>query len=109
MPGRRHQHSHIERKLVGTALLEELSLEEHAGPLAELNNGTGHALVPEGKMRRCTQRDGLEVLHMPNPVRPLGAGVLTGHDIAAQIESNSIFAIHPTVLAEGVDSRQILP
>ena len=35
----RHHDPHIEGKLVGAALLEELPLEEHAGPLAELNDG----------------------------------------------------------------------
>ncbi len=39
MPYGRHHDPHIEGKLVGAGLLEELTLEEHAGPLAELNNG----------------------------------------------------------------------
>ena len=39
MPDSRHQDPHIKRKLVGTALLKELALEEHAGALAELHNG----------------------------------------------------------------------
>ena len=39
MPDGRHHDPHIEGKLVGAALLEELPLEEHAGPLAELNDG----------------------------------------------------------------------
>ncbi len=38
MPDRRHHYPHIEGKLIGTALLEELPVEEHAGPLAELND-----------------------------------------------------------------------
>jgi hypothetical protein len=38
MPDRGHHDPHIEGKLVGTALLEELPLQEHAGSLAELND-----------------------------------------------------------------------
>ena len=38
MPDGRHHDPHIEGKLVGTALLEELPLKEHAGPFAELND-----------------------------------------------------------------------
>lgn len=39
MPHRRHHDPHVKGELVGTALLKELALEEHAGPLAELNDG----------------------------------------------------------------------
>ena len=39
MPYCRHHDPHIEGELVGAALLEEVPLEEHAGSLAELNNG----------------------------------------------------------------------
>lgn len=59
MPDRRHHDPHIEGKLVGAALLEELAFEEHAGPLAELNDRARHALVSEGKMRRGIESDGV--------------------------------------------------
>ena len=36
--GPRHDR-HVKSKLVGAALHKELPLKEHAGPLAELNNG----------------------------------------------------------------------
>ena len=39
MPDGRHHDPHVKGELVGTALLKELALEEHAGPLAELHNG----------------------------------------------------------------------
>lgn len=39
MPDGGHQYPRIECELVGAALLEELPLEEHAGSLAELNDG----------------------------------------------------------------------
>ena len=38
MPDGCHHDPHIEGKLVGAALLEEFSLEEHAGSFAELND-----------------------------------------------------------------------
>lgn len=46
MPDRRHHDPHVEGKLIRTGLLEELPLEEHAGSLAELNNGAFHAFLP---------------------------------------------------------------
>lgn len=39
MPDGCHHYPHIEGKLIGAALLEELALEEHARSLAELNDG----------------------------------------------------------------------
>ena len=39
MPDGDHHDPHIEGKLVGAALLEELPLEEHARPLAKLHDG----------------------------------------------------------------------
>lgn len=39
MPDGGHHDPHVERELVGTALLEKLPVEEHAGPLAELKDG----------------------------------------------------------------------
>ena len=39
MPNGRHHDPHIEGKLVGAALLEEVPFKKHAGPLAELNDG----------------------------------------------------------------------
>lgn len=39
MPDGCHHDAHVEGKLVGAALLEEIPLKEHAGPLAELNDG----------------------------------------------------------------------
>jgi transposase len=53
MPDGRHHDPHIEGKLVGAGLCEEVALKEHAGPFAELNHWTGHAFRAEGKMRRC--------------------------------------------------------
>ena len=39
IPDRRHHDPHVKGELVGTALLKELALEEHAGPLTKLHNG----------------------------------------------------------------------
>ena len=39
MPDSRHHDAEVEGELVGAALLEEIPLEEHAGSLAELNDG----------------------------------------------------------------------
>ena len=38
MPDGSHHDAEVKGKLVGAALLEELPLEEHAGPFAELND-----------------------------------------------------------------------
>lgn len=46
MPNCRHHDPHVECELIGAALLEELAFEEHAGSLAELNDGAGHAAGP---------------------------------------------------------------
>ena len=51
MPDRRHHDPNIECKLFGKALLAEVPLEEHAKPLAEMSDRTGHAFLLEGKMR----------------------------------------------------------
>jgi hypothetical protein len=39
MPHGRRNDPHVKRKLISTALLEELAFEEHAKAFAELNNG----------------------------------------------------------------------
>lgn len=39
MPNSRHHDAEVEGELIGAALLEEFPLQEHAGPLAELNDG----------------------------------------------------------------------
>lgn len=103
MPHSRHHDPHIKRKLISTALREEVPFEEHAGPLAELNDGAGHALGAERKMRRGVERDGIEVSDMADLMRALGTGVLAGHDIAAQIDGDGVFAIHPTFLTQRLD------
>jgi len=109
MPDRRHHDSDVEGELIRTGLLEELPVEEHAGPLAELNDRACHAFLPKGKMRRGVECNVIKFCDLTNLLHALRTGILAGHDVPALIESNSIFAIHPTVLAEGVDSRQILP
>lgn len=38
MPDGSHHDPHVKRKLIRTGLLEELPVEEHAGPFAELND-----------------------------------------------------------------------
>ena len=40
---------------------------------------------------------------MPNLVHALRPGVLTGHNVPAQIDSDGVGAVHPAFLAEGVD------
>ncbi len=108
MPDGRHHDPHIEGKLVGAALLEEVPFEEHAGPFTELNDGACHAFVSESKMRRGVERDGVEVSDVTNLVHALGAGVLTGHDIAAQVDDEVVRAVHATFLAEGLDGPPAL-
>ena len=103
MPDRRHHDPHIEGELIRTALLEKLSLEEHAGPLAELNNGACHAFLAEGKMRRGVERDGVKLGDMANLVRALCTGVLTGHHVPAQVDGDGVGTVHPAFLAEGFD------
>ena len=98
MPHRRHQHPHVKCKLIGAALLEELPLEEHAGALAELDDGAGHAFLPEGKMRRGIERDILEGRNMTDLVHAVGSGVLAGHDVAAEIHCDGVFSVHPAFL-----------
>ena len=103
MPDGRHHDPHIEGKLVGAGLCEEVTLKEHAGPFAELNNRAGHAFGPEGKMRRCIERDGVEVRDMADLVSPFCADVLTSHDIAAQVDGDGVRAVHAAFLAQGLD------
>jgi hypothetical protein len=103
MPDGRHHDPHIEGELIRAGLCEEVPLKEHAGPFAELNNRTGHAFGPEGKMRRGIEYDGVEVCDMADLVRTLGAGVLAGHDIAAQVDGDGVRAVHPAFLAKGLD------
>jgi hypothetical protein len=108
MPDRRHHYTEVKRKLIGTALLEELPLKEHAGPLAELNDGACHAFLPERKMRRDVEGYRVEVGDMANFVRPLGPCVLTGHDIAAQVDGYGVRAVHAALLAKGLDGPPAL-
>ena len=103
MPDGRHHDPHIEGKLIRAGLCEEVALKEHAGPFAELNNRTGHAFRPEGEVRRSVEGDGIEVRDIADFVRPLGAGVLTGHDIAAQVDGDGVWAVHAAFLAQGLD------
>jgi hypothetical protein len=99
----RHHDPHVERKLVRTGLREDVALEEHAGPFAKLNDWAGHALWPEGKMRRGVEGDGIKLRHMANFVRAFRASVLTSHDIAAQVDGNSILTVHPALQAQCLD------
>ena len=108
MPDGRHHDPHIEGKLVGAGLCEEVTLKEHAGPFAELNNRAGHAFGPEGKMRRCIERDGVEVRDMADLVSPFCADVLTSHDIAAQVDGDGVRAVHAAFLAKGLDGPPAL-
>jgi hypothetical protein len=103
MPDGCHHDPHIEGKLIGAGLCKEIALEEHAGSLAELDNRAGHAFGPEGKMGGSIQRNFIKRVYMANFMRALGAGILAGHDIAAQIDGDSIFAVHTAFLAKGFD------
>lgn len=105
MPDRRHHDPHVERKLVGAALLEEVPLEEHAGPLAELNDRACHAFLPKRKVCRGVERDGIKVGNMTDLVHPLRPGVLAGHDVPAQIDGDGVGAVHSAFLAKGLDGR----
>ena len=87
----RHHDPHIKRKLVGAALLEEVALEEHAGSFAELDDGARHALVSEGKMRRGSECDRINVINMADLVLTLRPCVLAGNDVAAQINGDRVF------------------
>jgi hypothetical protein len=57
MPDSRHHDPHIEGELIGAGLPEEHTFEEHAGSLADLNDGSCPAVLPEGKMRCGIERD----------------------------------------------------
>ena len=108
MPHGRHQHPHIKRKLIRTTLLEEVPLEEHARSLAELDDRAGHTFLPEGKMRRGIERDGVKVCDVTNLVISLCPGVLAGHDVPAQVDGDGVGAVHPAFLAEGLDGPPTL-
>jgi hypothetical protein len=108
MPDRRHHDPEVEGKLIRAGLCKELPFKKHAGPFTKLNNRTGHAFRPEGKMRRSIKGDRIEVGGMADFVGPFGTGVLAGHDIAAQVDCNGVRAIHPTFLAEGFDGPPAL-
>ena len=103
MPDSRHNDPHIKCKLIGAGLCEKVALKEHAGPFAELDNWAGHAFGAEGKMGGSVQRNFIKRFYMANFMRALGAGVLAGHDIAAQIDGDCVFAVHPAFLAKGFD------
>jgi hypothetical protein len=59
-------------------------------------------------MRRSVERDSIEVSNMPNLVHPLRPGVLTGHDVAAQIDGNCILTVHAAFLAKSFDGTAAL-
>ena len=99
MPDCRHHDPHIEGKLIRAGLCEEVAFKEHAGPFAELNDRADHAFRPEGEVRRSVEGDGIEVRDMADLVRALGAGVLTGHDIAAKVDRDGVGAVHAAFLA----------
>jgi len=103
MPDSRHHDPHIKCKLIGAGLCEEVAFKEHAGPFAELDNRARHAFGPEGKMGGGVERNLVKRFYMANLVRALGAGVLAGHDIAAQIDGDGVFAVHTAFLAKGLD------
>ena len=105
--GRRHD-THIEVKLIRAGLCEEVALKEHAGPFAELNDGASHAFWPEGEVRRRVEGDGVEVRDMADLVRTFRTRVLTGHDIAAQIDGDGVGAVHAAFLAESLDGPAAL-
>ena len=54
-------------------------------------------------MRRGIERDGVEISDMADLMGPLSASVLTGHNIAAQINGNSVLAVHAAFLAKGLN------
>ena len=54
-------------------------------------------------MRRSVESDGVKVSDMADLMRPLSTSVLAGHDIAAQIDGDGVFAIHPTFLTQRLD------
>jgi hypothetical protein len=59
-------------------------------------------------MRRGVERDGVKIDDMPNLVGPLCAGVLTGHDVPAQVDGDGVGAVHPAFLAEGLNGPPAL-
>lgn len=59
-------------------------------------------------MRRGVERDGVKVCDMPNLVHPLRPCVLTGHDVPAQVDGDGVWAVHPALLAKGVDGSPSL-
>ena len=107
MPHSRHHDPHIEGKLVGAGLCEEVALEKHAGPLAELNNRASHAFRPEGEVRRGIKGDGIEIRYMADLVRALGSGVLAGRGIAAQVDRDGVGALHGELLVAGLDGKPL--
>ena len=54
-------------------------------------------------MRRGIERDGVKVSEVADLVRPLSPGVLTGHDVPAQVDGDGVGTVHPAFLAEGFD------
>ena len=105
MPDGRHHDPHIEGKLIRAGMCEEVVLKEHAGSFAKLNHRTGHAFWLEGEVRRGVEGDGdgVEVCDMADLVSPFCAGVLTSHDIAAQVDGDGVRAVHAAFLAKGLD------
>ena len=107
MPNGRHHDPQIEGKLVRAGLCEKVTFKEHAGPFAELNNRAGHTFRPEGEVRRSVEGDGVKVCNMAYFVRPLGAGVLAGRGIAAQVDRDGVGALHGELLVAGLDGKPL--
>ena len=59
-------------------------------------------------MGRGVERDGVEVGHMANLVHSLCSGVLAGHDVPAQVDCDSVRAVHPAFLAKCLDGPAAL-
>ena len=54
-------------------------------------------------MRRGIERDATEVIDMTDLVHALSPGVLAGHDVPAQMDSDGVGAVHPAFLAKGLN------
>ncbi len=52
-------------------------------------------------MRRCVERDRVKFVDMADLVLALRASVLTGHDIALEIDGDVLWPVYAAFLAEG--------
>lgn len=59
-------------------------------------------------MRCSIERDVVNVGDVHDPVRALSPGVVTGHDIAAQVDRDVLGPVHAAFLAEGQDRAACL-